>query len=221
MTRAINAGMLTDIASDAAETTYLLQLEFTTTLYATTAARDLNWNSQTWQALGGHMMVEPIGESLDRRAQGMRLTLSGVDQSVISVVLGQVVRGKEAVIYWAHFNPATGVVIDAPIEVFRGYMNDPFGIEEEREGEGAGGCTIKTRITSRLVKLGWRNGIKTNLQSHTAKFAGDTFFQNIPKVVGQEVFWGRPQPAGITHATPFNPSTPTGPQNPGDPGAGF
>ena len=38
-------------------------------------------------------------------------------------------------------------------------------------------------------------GLRTNLESHQALFSGETFFQNIPGIIGRRIYWGVDDPA--------------------------
>ena len=196
MTRTLHANMLADIAARSAEAVFFLEFQFVTlpstpaTVYFTTAPVDLDWNSQTWQAVGGNLVLEPIVESADRLAAGLQIELNAVDLNIVALVLGKGHRGRLCIITYAHYDPTTGTVISNPLELFRGYMNDSFEIEETRTDELAT-ASIKTRVSSRLVEMSKIKGIRTNPASLQAHQPTDTFFDNTAAIAGRVIFWGR------------------------------
>lgn len=188
--------MLSDLASQSAMAVFFLEFQFVTlpstpaTVYFTTAPVDLDWNSQTWQGVGGALTLEPVQESTDRLSAGLQIELNGVDLAIVALVLGKGHRGRLCIITYAHFDPSTGAVVSNPVEVFRGYMNDSFEIEETRTEEFST-AVIRTRVSSRMVEMSKIKGIRTNPASLQAHQSTDTFFDNTAAIVGRTIYWGR------------------------------
>lgn len=198
MPRSINATLLTDTRQEAAEYGILVEFQFGSgTLRLTTAEMDLLWNGQTWLAAKGRLAFDGLsGESADVDAAAIGVTLSGVDQALLAVILGETFRGRKALVYYGHWSPTTGQVIGTPYLVFPGYMNDDWKVDEERDEHGVGDVTISTTLTSSLTELDRANPVRCNVTSHQAQVpwaAGDTFFQNVPLATGT-LFWGQPVP---------------------------
>lgn len=97
-----------------AEAVYLLELEFSGgTTYFTTASQDILWNGHTYQALGGNMQIEPVAETTDDRSQGVGIKASGVDQTLLALLLSNQTKGRYATVYLAHLH-RTGNMSDNP-----------------------------------------------------------------------------------------------------------
>lgn len=198
MTRTLGAGLSADIAAATAERCQFIELDFAdlsnnpTPVYLTTANQDITWNAHTWQAVGGTMDLDALGES-DDPTQGHRMKLSGVSQTVLSLILGSRWRGRNATIYHVPLDPVVGTVKVDPVIMFSGPMNGGFSLNESRGDFGGGTVDIDARLTSRLGELTKVRGIRTNIHSHQATVAGattDTFFQNVDNLMLRKPFWG-------------------------------
>lgn len=203
MTRSLDASLLTDLAAESAVLVWLVELTFGGgTVRFTSAAADVDWSASTWTATGGALVVEPVLEVADLRAQGVRLTLSGVDPAIVSAVLGQDHRGRAAKLYLGHLDASSGDVIGTFYTAFQGYMNDGFEITQEQgEADGvAGTVRITTRLVSRLVDLERVRGISANVASHQAHFSADTFFRPVAPLMGRVIYFG---PSRVDFGAPW------------------
>lgn len=112
MARSLSESMAAEIIERRGESCYLLELQFSGgTLYLTSAAQDISWNSHTWQALGGLLEIDPSGESIDEEGQGVEVRLTGVDLTIMAVLLSESYRGRLAKVYYARFDRGTNLVL--------------------------------------------------------------------------------------------------------------
>lgn len=82
------------------------------------------------------------------------------------------------------------VAID-PIQIGTYFMNEGFKVAESRDELGAGGTVeVSTRLVSRLAVLSKQRGLRTNVDSHQALFAGDLFFKFVPTLTHKRIKWG-------------------------------
>lgn len=203
MTRTLTAGMQTEVAAQRGTIAYFIQLDSSGgTIRITTAPVDVAWDSQTWEGIGGLLSFGGVEEGPEASGQGVQLTLSGVDQTIIAALLNNDVRGREVRIWLAHISDLGAVVAD-PAEIFRGFQNDDYRISETRDPVQAGTVTVETRIQSRLSVLAQAIAVRTNEISHNDMLkrasltTGDTFFRNVGAVVGGDIRWGMPWPYHI------------------------
>lgn len=190
--RVLGSGMSAAVTAVSGERVHLLAI--TTgrgTVYLSTGATDLTWDSHTWEAVGGALTIGGIQEA-GTDVQGVDVELSGVDQTVLSALMTNGYRGQFVSVYLAALDAATGDVLDA-LEVFRGYQLQPYTVTETRDRTG-GGVTIKTTWQPMAAWTQVR-GIQANLASHGHAFPGDTFFQNTPGLAGRLIYWGTDRPA--------------------------
>jgi hypothetical protein len=113
VTRTLGGGLASEITVASSERCQLIKLDFAdlsnnpTPVYLTTAAKDIVWNSITWQATGHTLDIDPMGESAEDPGNGIRVKLSGVDQTVLSLIMGNArFRGRTATIYHAALDQA-------------------------------------------------------------------------------------------------------------------
>lgn len=141
-----------------------------------------------WEAVGGLLELGGYEETTDARGQGIDLKLSGVDQSLMSVLFNSKYRGRPVKIYRAHLNSDTGQLVSDPLLLVRGLQLNPYQIEEERDRSG-GTVRISTRIVGYLGVERIR-GIQSNAISHAHHFTGETFFQHTSSLTNRKIFWG-------------------------------
>lgn len=201
--RTLTAGMQTEVAAQRGTIVYLIQLESSGgTVRLTTAPLDMAWDGQTWEGIGGALTFGGVEEGPEASAQGVELTLSGVDQTIIAVLLSNNMRGREVRIWLAHLADA-GTIVPDPLEIFRGFQNSEYTITDSRDPEQPGTVVVKTRVQSRLSVLGKPTPVRTNEVSHNdmlkraALATGDTFFRNVGSIVGGDIRWGMPWPYHI------------------------
>lgn len=191
MTRTLTSGMAAAVAAETGVRCYFFEFAFLSgTVRWTSAPHDVVWNSLTWTAIGGALSPDTMPESADLSAGGATLTLPGVDQGIIALILGDQYIGRPAKIWKAAMNPATGAVIADPWLEYSGFMNGGWTITEDRNADGsAGTVTVTTQLTSRLAGLDQRRGIQPNIGSHQSLYPGDRFFEFVGQIVGASVVW--------------------------------
>lgn len=189
--RTISANNLAQAIAEGATIIHFIELRFSGgTVYLCTAPQNILWSGTTWQGTGFNLQVGPTEETSDDRGQGLPLKLSGVDQSIISILLQQYTRGRIVNVYRGWFVPSTGLLADTPLLLFTGYMNEAWTIEEARDEKSEGStATISTRVSSRLIALDQLRGIRCNLQSHQRFYAGDLAFQFVPSLLNVALEW--------------------------------
>lgn len=195
MPRSLSSGMETSVAAERATLVHFVELSASTgTLRLCTAWQNIVWDGETWAGTGGLLEVGPVQEAASTDTPGIPLTMSGVDQTVIAILLGAHVRGRTVRIWMAHLDDHGKVIAD-PLGPFTGFLNDDWTIEEER-GEDSGTVTIKTQALT-LGEVGSQNRtLVCSVQAHATMLArmgqtlGDKFFQLVPGIAEAWASWG-------------------------------
>jgi len=191
MTRTLTAGMVTAAQAAEGDLLHLISLAFSGgTLFLTTAPHDILFGGDTYVAVGGHLGFDSVNESPDLTGQGVRVTLDGVDQTVISPLLAQNYIGRTAKVYQAHMDSAGVLVVD-PVLIFEGLLNSSFRVTESRDPDAGGTVVVTTTVVSPLVSFRQQRGIRATLASHQHHFSGDTFWKHISTISNRKVSWGR------------------------------
>jgi hypothetical protein len=190
-------GFYDAVAAATAEFVHLVELEFSTgTVRLTTGAQDVDWAGETWQAVGGALDIGGVEETGDGKGQGVDVRLSGVDQSILAVLLSAQYRGRPVHIYRAHWSSVSGQLIGDPILLHRGLQLAPYTVEEQQDRDG-GTVTISTRLSGPLA-LSRLRGVMTSLVGHQHFYPGDTFFRHSASLANEKVYWGTAVPATHT-----------------------
>lgn len=202
MTRTLNSPV-GDVRSEFA---YLYELVHSGgTIRLTNASMDIIALTFTWTAVGGGLIHGNIQESVDRRSHGVELSLYGVDQTIISVILNNNFRGHPFKIYLIHFDPDTGVQ-DTPDLLVEGRQNSDFTISPDRTPEDqttGGSVNVTTRITADLAELNQMMSLRCSVASHEEMIRrsgvgapSDKFFERIASLANIEISWGEDTSSG-------------------------
>ena len=191
MTRTVTAGMVTGATGATGEVCYLLSFAFSGgTLYLTTASTDIDWNGNTYQAIGA-LTFDAVQETRERTDQAVRLTLDGVDQTVITRILQENWLHRTATIHLAHFS--SGAIIADPVQIWSGVLSEAWRVREQSNRDG-GTTSIETGIMSPFALFRQTRGIRANVPSHSSVYSGDTFFRHLLSIQGRPIFWGGATP---------------------------
>jgi hypothetical protein len=202
MARTLTAGMATAIAADHGVLAHLFELVLynvgtgtTVTVRYTTAPYDLTFGGNVYTAVGGALTFDTITESGDLAAGGTQVTLSGVDQALLAVLLQYRYVGQPIRIYYGHLDLTTCQLVVDPVLAFDGFMNGGWTVKEKRPTGGAsptpGSVTITGQVASALSLLDETRGIQTNVVAHQSYYPGDTFFQYVDQLSFLPITWNR------------------------------
>lgn len=194
MTRTLTGSMVTAATAETGEICYLLSFGFSGgTVYLTTASTDIDWSGNTYQAIGG-LTFEAVRETREFTDQALRLTLDGVDTTIIGKILQENYIGGTATLHVAHFS--SGAIIADPVQLWSGYMNDAWQLRESHGREG-GTAKVTTSILSPFVIFRQTRGIRANVVSHSSIYSGDTFFRHLQAIQGRPIYWGQAAPISV------------------------
>lgn len=182
MSRSVHASVISELAKDAFEMAHLIKIDFATPVYLTDNAYTLSHDGNVYDA-GGHLLqIGNVQETSDVRVGKFNIQLSGVNQSYISVLLGQDYINKQVLIYRAALNNNT--IIGDPILLYDGRI-DGFTIAD---GDNSSEITLST--ASHWSDFDKKAGRKTNNNSQQMFFAGDLGFEFSSSSVA-DLKWGR------------------------------
>ncbi len=184
MTRSIDAGQIAAIGAPHFSGIAFVELDFTTALRLSTLPYAYPWNGYTWVGAGNLGSISPVGENSDLQAQGVTLSLAGIDPSLISTALSEQYQGKGCQIWFAPLNPDNGQLIGTPIRIFNGRI-DTMNIEV---GDTA---TITLTGESKLVDFFRARTARFNNADQQQRYPADLGLQYVDQMVEKTIVWGR------------------------------
>ena len=184
MSRTLPTGMVAKLTAGEVELFHALELQFSTTIYLWTGIGDKdltpeNGSENTYLGVGNLLQIGQPSEALDLSAQGLNLSLSGLDNSILSAALSENYQGNLAKLY-------LGIVgVSNMAEIFSGYM-DVMTINEE-----ASAVNISLSIESRLIDLERPRVARYTKSSHQSISgnSGDKFFNFLTDIQDKKVVW--------------------------------
>lgn len=182
--RGMSAAMLTEIAKTQNYPIHLVYIETSPALYITTAHKVVSYNSQNYSPLGQLLAIPEIEESLALNARTISLSLSGVDQSIISAVLSQKLINKDIDIYMG-FLDSGGSLISDPLQIFKGVIENFDADENDLQGNSI----VKVSAASHWVDFEKTSGRRTNDADQQSIYPGDDGFRHTSEIIS-DLEWG-------------------------------
>jgi len=183
-TRTLTAGVQTAIAQSQLTALLFVELDFASGfLRLTTAGHNVTWNGYTWTGVGVLGSVEAIAEDVALQANGIRLTLSGVDPEVISIALQQAYQGRAAKIWIAFVNDAGAIIAD-PLQIFGGRMDNMT----VTDGQTA---SVVLNLESELAAWNRPRVRRFTDTDQQAEYPGDRGMEFVTEAAQRVVKWGR------------------------------
>lgn len=144
--------------------------------------------------------VDNIEESMDIRASGMTVSLSGIPSSLVAIALSEPYQTRPATIFLAALNLSSGALIADPYP-WSGRM-DVMSIEE-----GPDTAKISLTIESNLIELTRAKERRYTHEDQQIDFPGDLGLEYVAGIQEKPLNWGVSSPAAATSASrPSQPS---------------
>ena len=184
MNRGASGAFLAELAKNTNSPCWMAELYFDGgTDRVTDAWKSISWGGHTYTAGGSMLSFSGLSETIDLQIPNVTLTVSGVDQTYVSVALSTPFMDRRLVIYKA-FLDYTQSVITNPVAVFDGRM-DSMSISDEPGGTS----TVTIAATSQWGDFDRRPGRHTNSAEQQVFFPGDKFFDYCSQL-NKEIRWG-------------------------------
>jgi len=184
MSRTLPTGMVNALTAGEVELFHALELQFSTPIYLWTGIGNKTLtpeggSSNTYIGVGNLLEMGEPSESADLSAQGLTVSLNGLNSSILSAALSENYQGRSAKLYLG----VSGVSNMA--EVFSGYM-DVMTINE-----AADTVSVSLNIESRLIDLERPRVARYTQSSHQSISgnSGDKFFNFITDIADKKVEW--------------------------------
>lgn len=181
--KTVGTNAATVLSSDAARVCAFVQLDFTSgTQRYTTLPYTVTWNGNDWTGLGNLVEISEIREAEALVATGVKITLSGIPASFVSLALSESIQSKDCTIWFAALG-TDGTVQDTPPIEFKGSVDNPeIAID-------APNCTITINVESVLADFARPKVRRYNDADQQAEYPGDRFFEFVPQMTERTIIW--------------------------------
>ncbi len=183
--RTLTSEMQTEIQASIVRPIYLLSLEFdSATVRLWNGNGDLSWNTQTWLGNGWFNGLSSIRETGGVESNGVEVTLSGVPETLVSLVLNDARQNLTGSLYLG-FLDASDDIINSPFLLFEG------GLDVPKISDSPNGTTISLVYENHLVFLKRKKELRYTDAMQKQLFPGDKGFEFVTALTDWSGFWGR------------------------------
>lgn len=159
------------------------------TLYLWTGEGDLSYGGQIYRGTGTALSFEDIREMLELASAGLSLSLNGVGSSAVNengdTILDLVYRteyqNRPFTLSFGLLDGETRSLIGTPFVWFQGFMDV---MEPEEDGET---CSITLTVENAMIALQRKVERTYTKEDHQARYAGDTFFDQMAELQNMEI----------------------------------
>lgn len=185
MSRTLPEALSTELAATELKPFYAIELLFDSgDLRFWTGYGDIEANGETWTGSGLVIALSGTSEPIDLSANGLTITFSGLESSIISVMLGENYRGRSAKVYLGALDAENQPVSDM-YQVFAGRM-DIMTLQEN--GQIA---TIAISAENVLIDLDRARPIRLTNEDHLNRYSGDNSLSGVAQLQDRQISWGR------------------------------
>lgn len=200
MSRAISSAMQAAVAAGTVAPALFCFLDLVSgPVRVWTGVGDYVLDGHTFTGIGTLGGVEPIKETKKVSANGISLTLSGIPEAVVSMVLSERYRGRPVTLWLALFSPTDGSLIASPTILFGG-LCDTMALSDSGDTS-----TLTITCESRLIDLQRTRIRRYTDEDQKAAFPGDRGLEFVAGLQNKEVLWGTQASTGLVVEAPVEP----------------
>ncbi len=155
------------------------------TLYMNDGYKTITYAGNDYLGVGHFMGFSDIEEASEVVVSSITLSLSGIDQSMISLLLSHEYIDRIVKIYTAFLDVNTQILVIDPVLIFEGHMDNPT-ISEDPDG---GKSVVSVSATNAWVDFNRKTGRHANNEEQQALYPGDRGFEFAAQNV-QNLVWG-------------------------------
>ena len=187
MSRSIGSDFSSQLSSGVIRPFYALSVAFKdSTLRLWTGIGDLFFDGNTFIGSGNLLSISNVNETADIRASGVKVSLSGLDSSILSSSISQDSEGGVVKLYFGVLTTTENAtaVVDSPYQLFEGSLDT---IQITETGESA---MITVTVENKLIMLERPRNRRYTDQDQKNLFAGDKGLEFVDDLQDKELIWG-------------------------------
>ncbi len=183
MSRTVTSGVATAIAAPHITACHLVEIQFGGgTVRVTDAPYNITWSGNEFTGLGHLGQIEPIRESAEAEATGLRFTLAGPVSAYLSLALQEPLQGDPVLVYVAFFDANHQIIAD-PVLEWSGRA-DTMSVSDSADQS-----TITLTAESRFADFARARERRFSDADQQAAYPGDKFFEFLPQMAEKTIIW--------------------------------
>jgi hypothetical protein len=185
--RSIDVASAAAMAAPNVHMALLAELHFASDIvYCWTGTCTLVYGGHNWIGLGKLANVSTIQEGSAVQADGIAISLEGIDPNMISDALGEVQQGLPCILSMAFFDDSPlHYMLGSPVVCFAGRMDEPT------INEGTDTCTISIACENRMALLNQSHERRYTDQDQRRDYPNDCGFSYVNTVQNWVSTWGQ------------------------------
>ncbi len=142
-------------------------------IYMNDSYKTITYDSNDYLGVGHFMGFSDIEEASEVIVSSMTLSLSGIDKTMINLVLNNNYINRIVRVFTAFLDVNSHVLVINPVLIFEGHIDSPT-INEDPDG---GTSTVAVSATNAWVDFSRRTGRHANNEEQQVLFPGDKGFE--------------------------------------------
>lgn len=148
---------------------------------------DIAFNGDTYNGVGKLGGIGAMEENSDLSRTPISLSLSGLPNDLITILLSEQYQGRLATIFLGYLDLSTRILVATPTIIYQGNMDTAnFSIDQT--------FSISLSVESRFAA--WETPLirRYNNSDQQSRYPGDTGLEFITQAADKTIWWGQPTP---------------------------
>lgn len=176
--------MLSSLTSNRIMPAFLLDIAFKSmTCYVWSGVGSLVYGGNTYLGVGSLGKISAVSEGSELMADGMSITLSGIDPTLLPETMTDVQLGAPVTVYFALLGDGNAI-IGTPYPLFVGQVDQP-AIQP-----GLDDFTITIKLENKLVNLQRASNRRYTSADQNLYYPDDIAFRWVEQLNDQALVWG-------------------------------
>ena len=185
MSRTLPEALATEFSSAELKPFQAVEIGFSDgTVRFWTGYGQLTADSKTWEGVGQVLGISEAVEAADLSAEGITVTLSGLDTSVLSAILNENYKLRPCALYVGALD-ADDAVVSSLYKTFDGRI-DTINIQEDSDK-----VTLVINAESRLIDLNRPRTRKLTDAEQQSRYPDDTSLAQVALLADRQLDWGK------------------------------
>ena len=186
MARSIGSTFSAQLSSTQTRPFYAVEFLYTQTLRVWTGYSEFNIDGQNYLGLGNLISVGQVEESADVKANGLNITLTGLDTTILSGAFNETQQGIVVNVYFGVLTNTSNAIaiVDTP------YLSFSGNVDTVVISEGGESSTITFNLENKLIALEQPIDFRYTDQDQKYFFPNDKGLEFVDDLQDKNIVWG-------------------------------